>query len=199
LERAVVDAYFYMQERRAKLVSAQPYWADRHSGDALLTDAAGGFQYETADAVQLDQRADMFFVGTFYPKEMPKKPAVVYLLAGADSQGRRFEGGKNYRLHVPNDMPVSQFWALIVYDTATYAFIYNPLPRVGLSSREKLSMKVNSDGSVDLYFGPKPPAGLESNWIPTQGKAPSPVMRFYGPGQAFWDKSFKMPDVELIP
>jgi hypothetical protein len=43
---------------------------------------------------------------------MPKKPAVVYLLAGADSQGRPLEAGKNYRLHVPNDMPVSQFWAL---------------------------------------------------------------------------------------
>jgi hypothetical protein len=43
---------------------------------------------------------------------MPKKPAVVYLLAGADSQGRRLEAGKNYRLHVPNDMPVNQFWVL---------------------------------------------------------------------------------------
>jgi hypothetical protein len=41
---------------------------------------------------------------------MPKKPAVVYLLAGADGQGRRLEAGKNYRLHVPNDIPVSQFW-----------------------------------------------------------------------------------------
>jgi hypothetical protein len=54
-------------------------------------------------------------------------------------------------------------------------------------------------GVLDLYFGPKPPAGLEFNWIPTQDKAPGPVMRFYGPGRAFWDKSFKMPDVELIP
>ena len=43
---------------------------------------------------------------------MPKKPAVVSLLAGADSQGRRLEAGKNYRLHVPNDVPVNQFWAL---------------------------------------------------------------------------------------
>jgi hypothetical protein len=71
------------------------------------------FQYETADAVQLGQRAcSHVFRRHIYPKEMPKKPAVVYLLAGADSQGRRLEAGKNYRLHVPNDMPVSQFWAL---------------------------------------------------------------------------------------
>ena len=95
-------------------------------------------------------------------------------------------------------MPVKQCWALIIYDTATYAFIYNPIARVGLSSREIPSMKTNADGSVDIYFGPEAPAGLESNWIPTEGKAPSPVMRFYGPDQAFWNKSFKMPDVELL-
>ena len=65
----------------------------------MLTDAAGGFQYETADAVQLDQRAcSHVFRRHIYPKEMPKKPAVVYLLAGADSQGRRLEAGKNYRV-----------------------------------------------------------------------------------------------------
>ena len=51
---------------------------------------------------------------------------------------------------MPKDVPVDQFWALIVYDMATYAFIYDPLNRVGLSSRERSSMKVNNDGSVDL-------------------------------------------------
>ncbi len=198
MERAVVDAYFYLQERRVKLLDAQAYWPDRHWGDALLTDASGGFEYETADAVQIDQRADMFFPGTFYPKQMPTKPATVYLLAGRDSKGRLLQAGKNYRLHVPADMPVSQFWALIVYDTATYAFIYNPLSRVGRSSHDRPSMKLNDDGSVDLYFGPKAPAGLESNWIPTQGKAPSPVMRFYGPTDALWNKTFKLPNVESV-
>ena len=49
-----------------------------------------------------------------------------------------------------------------------------------------------------LYFGPKAPKGLESNWIPTSGKNPFPVMRFYGGTKAFWDKSWKMPDVELV-
>jgi len=42
------------------------------------------------------------------------------------------------------------------------------------------------------------PKGLESNWTPTQGKRPLPVMRLYGVDDAFWDKSFKMPDVELV-
>jgi hypothetical protein len=29
------------------------------------------------------------------------------------------------------------------------------------------TLKRNVDGSVDLYVGPKPPAGWEQNWIET--------------------------------
>jgi hypothetical protein len=79
-----------------------------------------------------------------------------------------------------------------------WAIIYNPLDRVGLSSYDKPNMKANADDSVDLFIGPKAPKGLESNWIPTQGKCPLAVMRLYGGDDAFWDKSFKMPDVELV-
>jgi hypothetical protein len=59
-------------------------------------------------------------------------------------------------------------------------------------------MKRNQDGSVDLYFGPKAPDGLESNWIPTEDKEPCLWLRLYGPEEAFWNKSFEMPDVELV-
>ena len=45
---------------------------------------------------------------------------------------------------------------------------------------------------------PEAPAGLESNWIPTRGKTPYLWLRLYGPDEAFWNKSFKMPDVELV-
>jgi hypothetical protein len=62
----------------------------------------------------------------------------------------------------------------------------------------KGQMKVNADGSIDLYFGPNAPADLESNWIPTLGKKPYVWLRLYGPADAFWNKTFKMPDVELM-
>jgi hypothetical protein len=40
-------------------------------------------------------------------------------------------------------------------------------------------MKVNADGSVDLYVGPNAPADLESNWIPMMGKEPYLWLRLY--------------------
>ena len=93
---------------------------------------------------------------------------------------------------------MKQFWSLIVYDFTTWAFIYSPEERPGLGSYDKPNMKLNADGSVDIYFGPKPPPGLESNWIPTQGKRPMPVMRIYGGEEAYWNRSFKMPDIERV-
>lgn len=38
----------------------------------------------------------------------------------------------------------------------------------------------------------------EANWIPAQGKAPYAMFRLYGPKDTFYDKSFKLPDVELV-
>ena len=108
------------------------------------------------------------------------------------------QAGKTYKLRVPKDMPAKEFWSLTVYDRATWGFINNPLDRAGLDSFTKDKMKVNADGSADLYFGPNAPAGLESNWIPTMGKEPYVWLRLYGPEEAFWNKSFKMPDVELM-
>jgi hypothetical protein len=101
-------------------------------------------------------------------------------------------------LRVPEDLPVKQFWALNIYDFATWAFIYSPEERVGLSAYDKPKMKMNDDGSVDVYFGPEGPKGLESNWIPTQGKRPVPIIRIYGGEERYWNRSFKMPDVELL-
>ncbi len=83
---------------------------------------------------------------------------------------------------------------MVVYDAATYAFISTPQERPGLSSYQLDQMKLNSDLSVTIYMGPKAPAGLESNWIPTRGKQPFTLVRFYGPKQEMFDKSFKLND-----
>ncbi len=211
MERAVVDAYFYMQDRVFERQSQNLFWPDRHWSYFFLPDARGSVNWDLPDALRYTERSDMYHVGIFYAPKIPTLaqipaalkagdplPATVYLFAIADNEGKPLEAGQLYKLRVPADMPVKQFWSLIVYDYATWAFIYSREERVGLSSYDVGNMKKNADGSVDIYFGPKAPEGLESNWIPTAGKKPAPIMRIYDGDERFWSRAFTLPDVERV-
>ena len=68
----------------------------------------------------------------------------------------------------------------------------------GLSLCDVDKIAENPDNSATLYFGPKAPKGLKSNWIPTTGKAPYAVFRFYGPEDELKNKSFVLPDVKMV-
>ena len=84
-----------------------------------------------------------------------------YLISIKDKDGESYDGGNTYRLSVPPDAPVQQYWSVTAYDRQTHALIKN----VDRASRASNSAEVqkNANGSVDLYFGPKAPAGKESN------------------------------------
>jgi hypothetical protein len=115
-----------------------------------------------------------------------------------DKDGNPLQAGKQYKVTVPSDMPVKQFWAMTVYDRATFGFIYSDSNRTTLSSYDLDKMKKNADGTVTLYVGPKAPEGLESNWVPTSGKLPLPAFRLYGPTDALYNGTFKMPDFQPV-
>ena len=100
---------------------------------------------------------------------------------------------------VPADAPVREFWALTFYDQETAALFPNSTrPTVGSLDKE---LRQNADGSVDIYIRPNAPAGRQqSNWIYTPpGKSWFPWFRVYGPTQALFDKTWKLPDIEKIP
>ena len=60
-------------------------------------------------------------------------------------------------------------------------------------------VKRNEDGSVDIYFGPEPPAGMESNWLPTDPERRFFLLaRFYGPEPEIVDGSFELNDIERL-
>jgi hypothetical protein len=80
----------------------------------------------------------------------------------------------------------------------TKSMIPNPQNRAGLSSYDKSTLQMNADGSVDLYFGPDAPLGKETNWLPTAGEDFFLILRLYGPEKAFFDKTWKMNDIELV-
>jgi hypothetical protein len=66
-----------------------------------------------------------------------------------------------------------------------------------VSSQDK-DIEVNSDGSVDVYFGPKAPVGKENNWVQTiPGKGWNVLFRLYGPLQPWFDKTWRPGEIEL--
>jgi hypothetical protein len=196
MRQAAIDVWYYLQERFDHLPRDMYFWPDRQYVPLLLPDKNRGFSYEYPDRIDVDGRALPFFWCTLVPAQISDRPAVYYLMAMADNQGRALEAGRTYKVTVPANMPVKQFWALTMYDRATMGFIYTQSMRTTLDSYGVDKMKKNTDGSVTLYVGPVAPDGLESNWIPTGGKRPLPAFRFYGPDEPFYNRTFKMPDFE---
>jgi hypothetical protein len=92
---------------------------------------------------------------------------------------------------------VHEFWALTVYDKETAA-LFRESTHLTVGSLDK-GLHKNADGSVDLYIGPKAPPGQEANWLYTPaGKGWWPWFRLYGPEQVFFDKTWKLPDIERV-
>jgi hypothetical protein len=120
-----------------------------------------------------------------------------YLISIRDKDGDAFDGGSTYRLTVPPNVPIEQYWSVTAYDRQRHALIRN-MPRASRSSQLP-EMQKNADGSVDVYFGPKAPEGKEANWVPTDPSRKFELMfRLYGPTKALFDKTWRLSDVEKV-
>jgi hypothetical protein len=120
-----------------------------------------------------------------------------YLINIKDKTGESYDGGRNYKLHVPADVPVEQYWSVTVYDRETHALVKG-VDRASRASNAA-EVKKNADGSVDLYFGPSAPAGQETNWVPTvAGRRFELMFRLYAPIKRLFDKAWRLPDVEPL-
>lgn len=153
---------------------------------------------ETANYSQLDERTDYTFEAiTIAAGMILKIPGVgsQYFSAAKDKDGEWLDGGENYQLHIPANVPAKEFWSVIVYDNSTRSIIENGVNKTSVSSADKSI--VNPDGSIDVFFGPAAPAGKEANWVRTiPNKGWFVYFRWYAPTQAFFDKSWKLSDIE---
>jgi hypothetical protein len=123
--------------------------------------------------------------------------AQFYLMVAKDKDGKPFDGNVTYRLTVPANAPVKQYWSATVYDRETHALVRN----MASASRASISpgIQKNADGSIDVYFGPKAPDGKEANWVPTDPTRKFELLfRLYGPEKPLFDHSWKLPDVERM-
>jgi hypothetical protein len=120
-----------------------------------------------------------------------------YLVNLRDRDGNLFRSDRTYRMRVPAGVPVSQYWSVTMYDGDDHTFIRGNT-KFSVSSQIP-GLRVNHDGSVDVYFGPKAPAGLEANFVETGDSESFELMfRFYGVGQEVMTKQWQLEDVELV-
>ncbi len=151
--------------------------------------------YANVDDYPVDARGVTYTLGFTGIKRIGT--AQFYLMVAKDHDGRDFDGGRTYRLVVPPNVPVRQYWSVTAYDRETHALIRN-MPRASVASTGA-GVVTNTDGSVDVYFGPKAPQGKEANWVPTDPKRKFELLfRLYGPEKAFFDKDWKLPDAARV-
>ena len=174
---------------------SHPWWPDRNWSPPDPRGVKTGFTFQTADALDVDARGWANFAAFALPKKTGE--SLVYLFTFRDGGGERLSGERSYTVRIPANVPAKQYWSMIVYAVDTAAF-FREAPVITLDSYNQ-AMQRNGDGSVDIYFGPKPPAGKEANWIYTApGKAFFPAMRFYDPDKPLFDRTWKLPDLEQI-
>ncbi|CAH1661355.1 DUF1254 domain-containing protein [Chelatococcus asaccharovorans] len=156
---------------------------------------AGSSGYAETDMYPVDARALTYSIGYIGIKRLGT--AQLYLIAAKDKKGNTMAGGKTYRLNVPPNVPVDLYWSVTAHDRQTHALIKN-MTRASRASNVA-DVQKNSDGSIDIYFGPKAPVGKETNWVPTDPKRDFELLfRVYGPKKEFFDKVWVLPDVEQI-
>lgn len=148
---------------------------------------------------QLDERAAWLYEAVTNDISMHGQKTgkgQIYLATYKDADGDWLDGGTNYVLRLPPDIPAEAFWSFTAYEVSTRTIIQNDHEIADRSSR--MDLAYNGDGSVDLYMGPDRPAGeAAKNWVPTEaGRAWFPYFRLYSPGPAFLDGSWVLPDIE---
>ncbi len=155
-----------------------------------------GYSFITDDLIDYDLRGSLYSYVCCGGVKITKSTNV-YVKASRDGDGNLLDGGKTYKVTVPADAPTEQFWSFMAYD-ALNAVVYPDQPRIGLSSKVE-TLKVNNDGSVDVYFGPSAPDGWETNWIPTVEDTSLIVLfRLYGSTPRARDGSWAITDMVLI-
>jgi hypothetical protein len=195
LKSAVGEAHAWLANKYENSYFPPAYYEGGHwyvPASSELIEGLSNF-YADPDKYPVDDRGITYSFAFFSPKHLGA--GQFYLMTFRDKDNHGLEGGSIYRLNVPSNAPVSQYWSATVYDRDTHALVRNM--QWASRSSQTPGLQKNADGSVGLYFGPNAPSGKESNWIPTSANGRFEVLfRFYGPQKPLFDKTWKLPDIE---
>ncbi|KRG46373.1 hypothetical protein ARC20_05635 [Stenotrophomonas panacihumi] len=169
-------------------------WADRQWEWATLRPENGTF--DTPAYTDLEAREKWFYQAQIEsPAMFRRTPGAgsLYWLGTRDATGAYLDGGKTYKLTVPLPVPAKLFWSVTVYDNQTRSEIATEQDRAAL--RSMFEVKDATGTSVDLFFGPKAPAGEEAHWIQTTpGQGWFVYFRVYGPETQAFNGQWKPSD-----
>jgi hypothetical protein len=184
---------------------------DRDSRNALYKDSKwinlfGAADYRWLDdggtaGRNLDARTKYYYGYTVNTPAMQARipgKGSQYAINFLDPAGNPYDGAKNYQLRVPANVPAKDFWSVVLYDPQTRSELQTSQPFPSHNNkRDKLI--VNADGSTTIYFGPQAPAGKEANWIATvPGKGWFGIFRLYGPLDPWFDRTWRLAEIELV-
>jgi hypothetical protein len=159
------------------------------------------YNFSPGGVLDLDQRTWIFYGGTGISPAMIVKMVGIgsqYAITEHDVAGQYLDGGKNYRLHLPPNIPAKDFWSVIVYDPQTRSMLQTDQQFPGTGSQRK-ELAINPDNSADVFFGPLPPPGMEHNWVQTiPGKGWFVMLRLYGPLESWFDKTWRPGEIEMM-
>jgi len=128
----------------------------------------GSATWDAQGYVNVDNRAAWNYAATGDSPAMVEKTVgsgSQYLVVTRDDSGAFLDGAKNYRLHLPPNVPVKLFWSVVVYDALSRSELQNGQKFPSIS--QYTGPVPNPDGSMDIYFGQQAPSGKEKNWIRT--------------------------------
>jgi len=161
----------------------------------------GSAQFETASGVDLIARDRWFAQAIVTSPAMFRRTSgagSLYWLGARDAAGAFLDGGQSYKLTIPQPVPGKLFWSVTLYDAQTRSEVQTDQDKAALRSLFELK-DVKGEKPVDLYFGPRAPAGQAGRWIKTvPGRGWFAYIRIYGPEQAAFDKSWKPGDFQKL-
>ncbi len=195
LKAAALEAHAWLANKYETAYFPPPYYEGGHFYVPVSHDVIEGLEtfFAVPDKYPVDDRGVAYTLGFFSSKHLGA--GQFYLMTFKDKNGNNLEGGGSYRLKVPANAPVTQYWSATVYDGDTHALVRNM--QWASRSSQTPDLQKNPDGTVHIYFGPKAPAGKDTNWVPTDPNRKFEVLfRFYGPQKPLFDKTWKLPDIE---
>ncbi len=201
LEKAAKDAQAYAIEHIKTGESFNPFWAGSAWGAFKVTPkvAATLGSYVFDDRIAHEDRIfnHFYFSGGMYKSFDATRPSsTAYMMTAKDGAGSGLDAAKTYKINVPANPPMKDFWSIIAYGNVSRTFINSP--KITVSSNDE-GVKVNDDGSIDLYLGPKTVKGFEANTVITNPEEETFLMfRFYGATPQLWERKWKLGDPVLV-